>query len=133
MSFFFDLTLYLKFLQERKNTLENELSAITKELGPIKEQLDVLEGFLDPKVSVSISKYSNGSERYIGRFKAIFPDGTSKQVAINLGPIDRFKGKTDPKLIELGKQKAIERYNRINPNYLQTSFDLTKIKGFNSK
>jgi hypothetical protein len=119
----FDYKMYLKFLRERKKILEDQLSEITKELGPIKEQLDVLEGFLDPKVSISISKYSNGSERYIGRFLAKFPDGTSKQVAINIGPVERFNGRSDPRIIEIAKEKAIERYGRINPDYIRNLFN----------
>ncbi len=136
MSFFFDFPLYLNILQEHKKTLEmqlsnitSELSNITSELQNIDEQLDILESYFNPKVSISVSKYPNGSERYIGRFKAIYPDGTSKQVAINLGPIERFEGKTDPKLIELAKQKAAERYSRVNPNYLQSIFSTSIMKG----
>lgn len=127
MSFFFGFPLYLKFLQERKKALEIQLNEATNELKSIDAQLDILESYFYPKVSISVSKYPNGSERYIGRFKATFPDGTSKQVAINLGPIERFEGKADPKLIELAKEKAAERYSRINPNYLQNTFDISKL------
>lgn len=115
----FDYMMYLKFLRERKKILDDQLLNIKKELEPINDQLKVLEGFLDPKVSISISKYTNNSERYIGRFLAKFPDGTSKQVAINIGPVERFNGRTDPRIVEIAKAKAIERYIRINPNYLR--------------
>ena len=128
MSFFFDFPLYLNILQERKKALEIQLSNITSELQTIDEQLDFLESYFNPKVSISVSKYPNGSERYIGRFKAIYPDGTSKQVAINLGPIERFEGRMDPKLIELAKQKAAERYSRVNPSYLQSIFSTSIMK-----
>jgi hypothetical protein len=127
MSFFFDFSLYLKFLQDRKKTLGDQLLSIEAELHSIDEQIAIIQNYYEPKVSISISKYTNGSERFIGRFKATFPDGTSKQVAINLGPIGRFTGKSDPKLIELAKKKASERYNRINPNLIKDGFDLTKI------
>lgn len=127
MQLFLDFPKYLEFLQERKKVLEIQLNETSKELKSIEAQLDVLGGYFYPKVSISVSKYPNGSERYIGRFKATFPDGTSKQVAINLGPIERFEGKTDPKLLELAKEKAAERYSRINPNYLQNTFDISKL------
>jgi hypothetical protein len=128
MSFFFDFPLYLNILQERKKTLEIQLSKTTSELQTIDEQLDFLESYFNPKVSISVSTYPNGSERYIGRFKAIYPDGNSKQVAINLGPIERFEGRMDPKLIELAKQKAAERYSRVNPNYLQSTLSTSIMK-----
>jgi hypothetical protein len=118
----FDYKNYLKFLRERKRTLDGQLIDIKKELDTINNQLKVLEGFLDPKVSISVSKMPNGSDRYIGRFIATYPDGTSKQVSVNIGPVERFDGKTDPRLIEVAKEKAIERYGRINPDYIRNLF-----------
>jgi hypothetical protein len=119
----FDYNMYLKFLRDRKKNLDSQLLDIKKELESIDNQLKYMEGFLDPKVSISISKQPNGSDRYIGRFLARFPDGTSKQVAINIGPVDRFDGRMDPRIIEIAKEKAIERYGRINPDYIQNLFN----------
>jgi hypothetical protein len=53
---------------------------------------------------------------------ATYPDGAVKQVAINLGPANRFTGKEDPKLISIAREKAIERFSRINPDYLSEMF-----------
>lgn len=114
--------LYLKFLNERKETLEKQEREIAEELRIIKDQYSVIQAFINPKVSISVSKMPNGKDRYIGRFMATFPDKSIKQVSVNLGPTQRFKSKDDPELIAIAKEKAVERFVRINPDYLSDSF-----------
>ena len=114
--------LYIKFLIERKQILEKQGKEIAEELRVVEDQISALQVFIDPKVSISISKMPNGKDRYIGRFMATFPDGTVKQVSINLGPTNRFSGKEDPELTALARNKAIERFSRLNPDYLSQMF-----------
>jgi hypothetical protein len=114
--------LYIKFLIERKQILEKQGKEIADELRVVEDQISALQVFIDPKVSISISKMPNGKDRYIGRFMATFPDGTVKQVSINLGPTNRFSGKEDPELTALARNKAIERFSRLNPDYLSQMF-----------
>ncbi len=114
--------LYIKFLKERKQTLEKQGKEIAEELRAVEDQISTLQVFVDPKVSISISKMPNGKDRYIGRFMATFPDGTVKQVSINLGPTNRFSGKEDSELTALARKKAIERFSRLNPDYLSQMF-----------
>ena len=122
MSFLlFDPKLYLNFLQESKKDIENQLASSQKELQQIDEQITSLQAYFSPKVIITVSKTPSGTDRYIGRFKATYPDGSSKMVAINLGPISRFEGKNDPKLLELAKIKATERFGRIYPNFWSDS------------
>ena len=110
--------LYIKFLKERKKTLEKQGKEIAEELRIVEVQLSALQVFIEPKVSISISKMPNGKDRYIGRFMATYPNGSVKQVSINLGPTNRFTGKEDPELTAIAQEKAIERFSRINPDYL---------------
>jgi hypothetical protein len=119
--------LYIKFLKERMKTLEKQGKEIAEELRIVEEQLSALQVFIEPKVSISISKMPNGKDRYIGRFMGTFPDGTVKQVSINLGPTNRFTGKEDPELKAIAQKKAIERFSRINPDYLIELFKTKNI------
>ncbi len=118
---------FFQLLKKEKETLKKQEKEIAEELRIVEEQLSALQVFIEPKVSISISKMPNGKDRYIGRFMATYPNGSVKQVSINLGPTNRFTGKEDPELTAIAQEKAIERFSRINPDYLSELFKTKNI------
>ena len=118
---------FLQLLKKEKETLEMQGKEIAERLRIVEDQLSALQVFVEPRISISISKMPNGKDRYIGRFMATYPDGSVKQVSINLGPTNRFTGKEDPKLAAIAREKAVERFSRINPDYLSEMFKTKNI------
>jgi hypothetical protein len=118
MYFFQDLKFqkYME-LKVQREFLKTKISELQLELSQSELVFNMLDSIYNPKVSIQEVKNPVMGHRFIGKVRVLEPNGKGKIHGFSIARADKFKGIDDPKLIELAKNRAMERIKISYPHY----------------
>lgn len=109
-------------LKTKRELLTEQIQSLIEELNSTNKRFDFLSSIYDPKFTIITAKRPDGV-KYIARFKVEVPKdefygfsqsiksddlkkGGVKNFSITLGDVDEFKGKDDPKLMKIARERS---------------------------
>ena len=108
-----------KEYEASKKEYEKLLIEITKLKAEISEKeprFKLLDSVFNPKITIIEVNNKSMGHRYTGKFRMISEFGEKKEFVISMGKVENFNGKDDPKLLELAKQRALEKIKKKLPH-----------------
>lgn len=94
--------------KEHKRLLK-EITQLKEKISKIEPRFKLLDSIYNPKITIIEVNNKSMGHRYTGKFRIISEFAEKKELVISMGKVENFKGKDDPKLLELAKQKALEK------------------------
>jgi len=102
---------YEKISKEHEKLL-TDITKLKEKLYKTEPRFKLLDSIYNPKITIIEVNNKSMGNRYTGKFRVISEFGEKKELTISIGKVLDFKGKDDPKLMELAKQKSLEKIKK---------------------
>ena len=103
-------------LKARRDEITTQISALRTSLHATDERFKTLEAIYNPHINVVEVNNKTMGHRYIGRYIIENIEGERHRFTISIGKVEDFKGKDDPRIMEVAREKVIEQLKKRYPH-----------------
>jgi hypothetical protein len=103
-------------LKAKRDEITTQISALRNALHATDDRFRTLEEIYNPHINIVEVNNKTMGHRFIGRYVIENLVGERNRFTVSIGKVEDFKGKDDPRIMEIAREKVVEQLQKKYPH-----------------